>query len=96
MTDLIRISATGSGVNYYPEFLARELGFYEEEGLTVQVAVHGNGPVVPREVGSGAADLGLGGIWLPMLYRGRVHTFMPFVQLCNRLDAVLLSRKPRG
>jgi NitT/TauT family transport system substrate-binding protein len=94
VTDAVRISSTGSGVNYYPEFVARELGFFADEGLHVTVDVRGNGPGVPRDVGSGAADVGLGGIWLPMLYRGRVHTFRPFAQLCNRLAAVLLARKP--
>jgi len=92
--DIVRISATGAGVNYFPEFVARELGFFADEGLDVTVEVLGNGPGVPRDVGSGAADVGLGGIWLPMLYRGRLHTFMPFAQLCNRLAAVLLARKP--
>jgi NitT/TauT family transport system substrate-binding protein len=94
MTDLVRISSTGAGVNYYPEFVARHLGFYAEEGLQVEVEVLGNGPGVPRAVGSDAADLGLGGIWLPMLYRGRLDTFIPFAQLCNRLAAVLLTRAP--
>ena len=83
--DIVRVSATGAGVNYFPEFIARELGFFADEGLEAKVEVLGNGPGVPRDVGSGAADVGLGGIWLPMLYRGRLHTFIPFAQLCNRL-----------
>jgi NitT/TauT family transport system substrate-binding protein len=29
-----------------------------------------------------------------MLYRGRLHTFIPFAQLCNRLAAFLLARTP--
>jgi NitT/TauT family transport system substrate-binding protein len=91
--DFVRVSATGAGVNYYPEFLARELGFFADEGLRVEVEVLGNGPGVPRNVGTGAADVGLGGIWLPMLYRGRLDTFIPFAQLCNRLAAFLLARK---
>lgn len=94
MSDVVRISSTGAGVNYYPEFVARHLGFYQDEGLRVDVEVLGNGPGVPHAVGSGSADVGLGGIWLPILYRNRLDTFIPFAQLCNRLAAVLLAREP--
>ena len=94
MSAVVRISATGAGANYYPEFVARYLGFFAQEGLSIEVEVLGNGPGVPHAVGSGQADLGLGGIWLPMLYRGRLDTFVPFAQLCNRLAAVLLARQP--
>jgi NitT/TauT family transport system substrate-binding protein len=94
MGDIVRISATGSGIPYYPEFVARALGFYEDLGLDVVVDVFGNGPVVPRNIASGAGDIGLGGIWLPMLYRGRVADFFPFAQLCDRYSGVVLARQP--
>lgn len=94
MGDLVRISATGAGIPYYPEFVARALGIYEQLGLDVVVDVFGNGPVVPRNIASGAGDIGLGGIWLPMLYRGRVAAFYPFAQLCDRYSGVVLARRP--
>ena len=37
--DIVRISSTGAGVNYFPEFVARELGFFADEGLDVKVEV---------------------------------------------------------
>ena len=50
--DAVRISSTGAGVNYYPEFVARELDFFADEELHVTVDVRCNGPGVPRDVGS--------------------------------------------
>src|SRR6266536_2165483 len=95
MADTVRIAATGAGISYFPEFVARELGFYADEGLDVQVQVIGNGPGVPVSVASGAADIGLGGSWLPVMYRGRLASFYPFAQVCIRSPAVLLARTPR-
>src|SRR5690349_23786184 len=95
MPDIVRIAATGAGVSYYPEFVARELGFYADEGIEVQVQVIGNGPGVPEAVASDAADLGFGGSWLPVMYRGRLSGFYPFVQVCIRSPAVLIGRAPQ-
>lgn len=94
MADFVRIASTGAGISYFPEFVARDLGFYADEDLDVQVQVIGNGPGVPVAVATGTADLGLGGSWLPMMYRNRVSSFYPFVQLCIRAPAVLLARTP--
>lgn len=94
MGDLVRIASTGAGISYFPEFVARELGFYADENLDIQVEVIGNGPGVPVAVATGTADLGFGGSWLPMMYRGRLSSFYPFVQVCIRAPAVLLGRAP--
>jgi NitT/TauT family transport system substrate-binding protein len=94
MGDVVKISATGSGISYYPEFVARVLGFYEGQNLDVVVEVFGNGPVVPRDIATGVRDIGFGGIWLPMLYRGRVAEFYPFAQVCDRYSSHLLARQP--
>jgi NitT/TauT family transport system substrate-binding protein len=94
MRDVVKISATGSGISYYPEFVARALDFYEDQNLDVVVDVFGNGPVVPRDIATGVRDIGFGGIWLPMLYRGRVASFYPFAQVCDRYSSHLLARQP--
>jgi len=67
MADGIRVSATGAGVNYSPEFLARELGYFEDEDLDVVTEAPGHGPYVPRALADGGADIGLGGIWRPLM-----------------------------
>lgn len=94
MADGIRVSATGSGVNYSPEFLARELGYFEDEDLDVVTEAPGHGPYVPRALADGGADIGLGGIWRPLMYRGRLSTFVPFTQLCLRCPNHVLAREP--
>jgi NitT/TauT family transport system substrate-binding protein len=94
MSDIVKISATGKGISYYPEFVARALGFYEGQNLDVVVDVFGNGPVVPRDIATGVRDIGFGGIWLPMLYRDRVAEFYPFAQVCDRYSSHLLARQP--
>ncbi|MDP6603414.1 MAG: ABC transporter substrate-binding protein [Rhodospirillales bacterium] len=96
MSDRIRVAATGAGVNYYPEFLARELGYFEDEGLKVLTEAPGHGPYVPRALAEGAVEIGLGGIWRPLMYRGRLSSFMPFTQLCLRCPNHVLAREPRS
>jgi NitT/TauT family transport system substrate-binding protein len=95
MADIVRIAATGAGISYFPEFVARELGFYADEGLYVQVEVIGNGPGVPVAVATGTADIGFGGSWLPVMYRGRLSSFYPFAQVCIRSPASLMARMPQ-
>ena len=90
--DKLRITATGAGVSYYPEFIARELGFFEDEGLVVETHAPGHGPWVARDLDAGTAEIALGGIWRPLMYRGRLSTYYAFAQLCARCPLVLLSR----
>jgi NitT/TauT family transport system substrate-binding protein len=94
MSELVRISATAAGIAYYPEHVARVLGFFEEEGLDVRTEAPGHGPWVARDIRTGKAELALGGIWRPILYRNGLDRFMPFVQMVWRCPAVVLSHKP--
>lgn len=90
--DKLRVTATGAGVAYYPEFVARELGYFEDEGLVVETRAPGHGPWVARDLDTDAADVALGGIWRPLMYRGRLSTYYAFAQLCARCPLYLLSR----
>ena len=95
MADVVRITATGAGLSYYPEFVARHLGFFEDEGVTVETEAPGYGHWAPSSVRNGTADLALGGIWRPILYRDKLDHFMPFACIVQRCPVVLLSREPR-
>ena len=96
MRDKVRIAATGAGVAYYPEFVARELGYFEAEDLDVETTVPGLGPWVARALTARTAEVALGGIWRPLMYRGRLATLYAFAQLCDRCPFLLLSRRPAG
>lgn len=90
----VRVTAIHAGVGYYPAFLARSLGYFEHEGLTVTTVVPGHGPWVARALAAGEADIALGGIWRPLAYKGRLETFRVFAQLCIRAPWVILGRDP--
>ncbi len=94
MMDRIRITATGAGLSYYPEFVARELGYFEDEDLLVETQAPGHGPWVTRALRDGSADIALGGIWRPLMYRGRLEKLCPFAQLCVRCPSLVVGRAP--
>jgi NitT/TauT family transport system substrate-binding protein len=98
--DTVRVAAAGAGTYYYPQFVARALGFFADEGLNVEVDVLGGGPGVPRSVASGKADIGLGGIWSTLMYREHVYRDPPeapfaFAQMCIRSPGIVLAREPQ-
>ena len=88
-------SATGHAVAYYPDFLANELGFFEDEGLRVKQDAPGHGPHVAQLLKSGVAHIGLGGLWRPLLMRGS-SKMMCFAQVADRYNAVLVARGAAG
>ncbi|MBI4182487.1 MAG: ABC transporter substrate-binding protein [Proteobacteria bacterium] len=93
MPDRLRISATGAGVSYYPEFLARELGYFADEDLEVVTEAPGHGPWVARALRERTAEVVLGGIWRPLMYRGRLDAFVAFAQLCVRCPTLVIGRR---
>ena len=93
MTDLVRVADSGSGVYYAPQYLALELGFFAEEGLQVETEVPGGARLV-EYLSSGRADVALGGIWRPLMYRSRLETLVAFAMLCARNPQVLVARNP--
>lgn len=95
MTDIVRVTATGAGVSYYPEFLARELGYFADEDLDVQTVAPGHGPWVARALDNDEADIALGGIWRPLMYQGRLAEYSPFAQLCIACPTQFVSRTQR-
>jgi NitT/TauT family transport system substrate-binding protein len=91
MADLVRVAHSGSGVYYAPDYLALEMGFFAEEGLQVEAEIPGGTPLA-RYLSSGHADIALGGIWRPLMYRNRLETLVAFAMLCTRNAQVLVAR----
>jgi NitT/TauT family transport system substrate-binding protein len=93
MTCSVRVADSGSGVYYAPQYLALELGFFVKEGLQVETEVPGGARLV-EYLSSGRADIALGGVWRPLMYRGRLETLAAFAMLCARTPQVLVARRP--
>ncbi|WP_236795648.1 ABC transporter substrate-binding protein [Amycolatopsis sp. GM8] len=89
-----RIAATGHSLNYLPEYLARDRGFFAEEGLDVSAVVPKPWDLVLDELAAGTSQAALGGIWVPSMYLGRATRYTPFAQVAARAPLALLGREP--
>ncbi|MCS4594585.1 ABC transporter substrate-binding protein [Brevibacterium sediminis] len=89
-----RIAATGHSVNYLPEYLGVEFGYFEEEGLSVDAIVPDPWTLVLDEINNGDSQAALGGIWVPSMYRDRGHVYEPFAQVSARCPLVLMAHAP--
>ncbi|MBI3969125.1 MAG: ABC transporter substrate-binding protein [Chloroflexi bacterium] len=87
------MTAAGTGVYYVPEYLARELGYFADEGLTIETEAPG-GTWLAGQLSSGGAEIALGGVWRPLMYRGRLGAYLSFAQLTIRNPQVLVGRTP--
>lgn len=96
MNERIRVGAIHGGPGYYPAFVAEELGFFSDEGLSVDFSSPGYGPWIARAVLSGEAEVALGGLWRPMMYRERIGVLTGFVQLNSRCYMRLVSRNAKA
>ncbi|KAF9250252.1 hypothetical protein DTO006G1_1640 [Penicillium roqueforti] len=88
------LTATGHNLNYLPEYIARRHGFFEEQGLDVKVSIPNPWDGVLDALADGTADMALGGIWVPAMYRNRVKDYTVFAQIANRCPLALLCRSP--
>ena len=88
-----KLTATGYNLNYLPEYIALRHGFFREQGLdlTVNIPVPWDG--VLDALADGSADMCLGGIWVPTMYRDRVQHYTVFAQIANRCPLAILRRK---
>lgn len=66
----LNISATAHGLNYLPQYYADHLGLFAERGLTVTATAKDPWTGVLDDLDSGAADIALGGLWVPAMYSG--------------------------
>jgi len=90
--DRFLISATGHSLNYLPQYVAEEQGFFHEEGLEVSEVVPRPWDLVLKHINDGTAEAALGGIWVPSMYHGRGRRLVPFAQISNRAPLALVAR----
>ncbi|KAL5326665.1 hypothetical protein ACEPPN_004354 [Leptodophora sp. 'Broadleaf-Isolate-01'] len=86
------LTATGYNLNYLPEYIALRHGFFKEQGLDVTVNIPTPWDGVLDALADGSADMALGGIWVPTMYRNRVQNYTVFAQIANRCPLALLTR----
>lgn len=92
--DRFHISATGLSINYMPEYLASDLGYFEEVGLNVTSYVPSPWTKVLTDIDSGKAAAVVGGIWCPLIYKERCQDYYAFAKVASRCPMALLSREP--
>ena len=86
------LTATGYNLNYLPEYIASRHGFFREQGLDVTVNIPSPWDGVLDALADNTADMALGGIWVPSMYRDRVEHYTVFAQIANRCPLAILQR----
>jgi len=86
------LTATGYNINYLPQYIADRHGFFREQGLDVVTTIPTPWDGVLDALADGTADMALGGIWVPSMYRDRVQDYTVFAQIANRCPLALLRR----
>ncbi|TNC20576.1 ABC transporter substrate-binding protein [Amycolatopsis alkalitolerans] len=90
--DSIRISATANGLNYLPEYLADATGLFRDAGLSVTARACDPWTGVLDDLASGAADLALGGLWVPGMYAGSSRALTVVCQLNHQAPKAIVHR----
>ncbi|KAI1616683.1 hypothetical protein EDD36DRAFT_143010 [Exophiala viscosa] len=91
------LTATGYNINYLPQYIAHRHGFFGDEGLDVTTTIPAPWDGVLDALADGSADMALGGIWVPSMYRDRVRQdYTVFAQIANRCPLALLRRTSCG
>ena len=92
--DRFHISATGLSINYMPEYVGRELGFFEELGLNVTSYVPKPWTTVLTDINTNQAEAVVGGIWCPLIYKHRSTDYYAFAKVASRCPMSLLAHEP--
>lgn len=90
----LAVSATAHGVNYLPEYLAREHGIFASHDLDVPYRPRNPWDGVMHDLADGSADVALGGLWVPAMYAGNGRNFVAVAQLNDRFPMAIVTREP--
>ena len=91
--ETLNISATGHGINYFPEYYARASGGFARRGLTVSAKACDPWTGVLDDIADGTADIVLGGLWVPAMYAGMGRDLVTVGQINARFPTVLVTRE---
>jgi len=91
--DELRISATANGLNYLPEYLADVTGIFAAAGLALSSRDCDPWTGVLDDLDSGAADVALGGLWVPGMYAGSGRRLTVIGQVNHTCPKVILARE---
>jgi ABC-type nitrate/sulfonate/bicarbonate transport system substrate-binding protein len=90
----LNISATAHAPNYLPQYYADSLGLFAERGLQVNATAKDPWTGVLDDLDSGAADVALGGLWVPAMYWNTPRALTVFAQVNHQFPKALVTRTP--
>jgi NitT/TauT family transport system substrate-binding protein len=97
MSTPLRITESDHGIKFSALYLAHRLGYFAEAELDVawDIDAGPGGSWLVDNLIAGTADIAVGGIWLPLMYRQLgLGDFRPFLALCHRNPGIVLGRTP--
>lgn len=92
----LTISATAHGLNYLPQYYADHLGLFADGDLKVTATAKDPWTGVLDDLDSGAADIALGGIWVPGMYWRTPRELTVFAQVNHQFPKALVIRDRHG
>jgi NitT/TauT family transport system substrate-binding protein len=93
--DLIRLTESGPSLKYAALYVAEDRRYLADEGIEIRTDIDDGpgGSWLVENLIDGSADIALGGIWMPLMYRqSGLGAFIPFAALCHRNAALILGR----
>lgn len=92
----VRVTSSAIHTNYAPCYLADTLGIYAANGLRVDATIPA-GPGsswLSSNLLDDKADFAMGGIWIPLAYRGRLAELPICALVCHRNPQAIMARRP--
>lgn len=94
--DQLTVTATANGLNYLPEYVADVGGLFAAAGLEVTATARDPWTGVLDDLESGAADVALGGLWVPGMYAGTDREVTVVGQLNHAFPMTIVARDAVG
>ncbi|MGW6659672.1 ABC transporter substrate-binding protein [Rhodococcus sp. NPDC055024] len=89
----VRFASAMHNVMYLPLYRALDRGYLADEGLDVDIVRLGDTGIADA-FAHDRVDVALGGLWRPVMYRGRGPDLRAFAVVCARIPQMLVGREP--